>query len=62
VGSLASAFKHGRDHAVDGAVAKGMYASLYRLHQATLVGWPRMLAAIVADTVSRAAKPAVKFY
>jgi NADH dehydrogenase len=62
VGSLASAWQRGRVHAVDGAIAKGMYAALYQLHQAAVVGWPRMLAAIVADTVSRAAKPAVKFY
>jgi len=62
VGSLVSAWKGGRTHAVDGAVAKGMYASLYRLHQAAVMGWPRTLAAMLADAVLRAAKPAVKFY
>ncbi|WP_051711150.1 NAD(P)/FAD-dependent oxidoreductase [Andreprevotia chitinilytica] len=62
VGSVAAFWRADRVHAVDGAAAKGMYASLYRLHQAAVLGWPRTLAVIAADTVSRAAKPSVKFY
>jgi NADH dehydrogenase len=62
VGSI-SALRSGKHpHYVAGLFAKFMYVSLYRMHQATLHGWPRTLALILSDWLRSTASPPVKLH
>lgn len=62
VGSLAAIVGPKRDYHVEGRGAKLIYASLYRMHQATVHG--RLLAVLlyIGDKLRRAARPALKLH
>lgn len=47
---------------VDGLIARLMYTSLYRRHQAVLYGWPRMLMLVAKDLLIRRTGPKVKMH
>lgn len=61
VGSLMSNLK-GKDWFVEGWLARYMYVSLYRLHQAALYGWPRTLLLLVAGRFNRVVRPGLKLH
>lgn len=45
-----------------GASAKLLYTWLYRNHQATLLGWPRTVAIVIADALTRSGSPPIKIW
>jgi len=47
---------------VQGRLARLMYTSLYRLHQAALHGWVKMLIIFGKDTLSRSSGPSLKLH
>lgn len=47
---------------IEGKIARLMYLSLYRLHQATLYGWPRMIIFILKDILGRSTGPKLKLH
>ncbi|MGB1220920.1 MAG: NAD(P)/FAD-dependent oxidoreductase [Alcanivoracaceae bacterium] len=61
VGTLMGNLKGG-NFFVEGWLARVMYISLYRLHQATLYGWPRTLMLLLAGKFSRLVRPRLKLH
>lgn len=61
VGSLMGNLKGG-DWFIEGWLARTMYISLYRLHQAALYGWPRTLLLLVAGRFNRVVRPRLKLH
>lgn len=61
VGMLMGNLKGG-NFFVEGWVARMMYISLYRLHQATLYGWPKTLLLLIAGKFSRMVRPRLKLH
>lgn len=47
---------------VEGRIARMMYLSLYRRHQAVLYGWPRMLIFVIKDLLVRNSGPKLKMH
>ena len=47
---------------VEGWLARTMYISLYRLHQAALYGWPRTLLLLLAGRFNRIVRPRLKLH
>ncbi|HCM30486.1 MAG TPA: FAD-dependent oxidoreductase, partial [Acinetobacter radioresistens] len=47
---------------VQGSVAKGLYISLYRLHQANIYGYSQAGALTVRDFVTRRIRPKIKLH
>lgn len=47
---------------VEGRVARFFYLSLYRMHQAALYGWPRMVVFIMKDVLGRSSGPRLKMH
>jgi NADH dehydrogenase len=47
---------------VEGWIARLMYISLYRLHQAALYGWPRTLMLLLAGRFNRLVRPRMKLH
>jgi NADH dehydrogenase len=47
---------------VEGWLARMMYVSLYRLHQAALYGWPRTLMLLLAGRFNRLLRPRLKLH
>lgn len=47
---------------VEGWLARMMYISLYRMHQATLYGWPKTLLLMIAGKFSRMVRPRLKLH
>jgi NADH dehydrogenase len=47
---------------VEGRVARLMYKSLYRMHQAALFGWPRTLVFILKDVLGHSTGPRLKLH
>ncbi len=61
VGMLMGNLKGG-NFFVEGWLARMMYISLYRLHQATLYGWPRTLMLLIAGRFNRLVRPRLKLH
>lgn len=61
VGSLMGNLKGG-SFFVEGALARIMYISLYRLHQVALYGWPRTLMLLLAGRFSKLVRPRLKLH
>ncbi|AJD46856.1 NADH dehydrogenase [Isoalcanivorax pacificus W11-5] len=61
VGMLMGNLKGG-NFFVEGWLARMMYISLYRLHQAALYGWPRTLMLLVAGRFNRLVRPRLKLH
>lgn len=61
VGMLMGNLKGG-NFFVEGWLARIMYVSLYRLHQAALYGWPRTLMLLLAGRFSRLVRPRLKLH
>jgi NADH dehydrogenase len=47
---------------VEGRLARLMYRSLYRMHQAALYGWPRTLAFMLKDLLGHSTGPQLKLH
>lgn len=47
---------------IEGWIARLMYISLYRLHQAALYGWPRTLMLLLAGRFNRLVRPRMKLH
>ena len=47
---------------VEGWLARIMYISLYRLHQAALYGWPRTIMLLLAGKFSKLVRPRLKLH
>jgi len=47
---------------VEGRLARLMYKSLYRMHQATLYGWPRTLVFMLKDVLGHSTGPRLKLH
>ena len=47
---------------IEGWLARSMYISLYRLHQAALYGWPRTLLLLAAGRFNRLVRPRLKLH
>jgi NADH dehydrogenase len=47
---------------VEGRVARLVYLSLYRMHQATLYGWVRMCVFVIKDLLGRSSGPKLKMH
>ncbi|HEX7035064.1 MAG TPA: NAD(P)/FAD-dependent oxidoreductase [Pseudomonadales bacterium] len=47
---------------IEGGLARVMYISLYRMHQATLYGWPKTLLLMLAGKFSRMVRPRLKLH
>jgi len=47
---------------VEGWLARAMYTSLYRAHQAALYGWPRTLLLLLAGRFNRLVRPRLKLH
>ncbi|GAB7127180.1 NAD(P)/FAD-dependent oxidoreductase [Silvimonas sp. JCM 19000] len=62
VGSLAAVVGPKRDYYVEGRGAKLIYASLYRMHQAAVHGWPMAMLLYLGDKLRRIAQPALKLH
>ncbi|WP_148713671.1 NAD(P)/FAD-dependent oxidoreductase [Chitinolyticbacter meiyuanensis] len=62
VGSLAAIVGPKRNYYVEGRGAKLIYASLYRIHQAAVHGWPLTLLLWMGDKLRRVARPAIKLH
>ncbi|MYM61888.1 NAD(P)/FAD-dependent oxidoreductase [Pseudomaricurvus sp. HS19] len=52
----------GSNFFVEGWLARMMYISLYRLHQAALYGWPRTLMLLLAGRFNRLVRPRMKLH
>ena len=61
VGMLMGNLKGG-NFFVEGWIARMMYISLYRMHQAALYGWPKTLLLMVAGKFSRMVRPRMKLH
>lgn len=61
VGNLMGNLKGG-NFFVEGWLARMMYISLYRLHQATLYGWPRTIMLLIAGRFNRLVRPRLKLH
>ncbi|MCK0538767.1 NAD(P)/FAD-dependent oxidoreductase [Alcanivorax quisquiliarum] len=61
VGMLMGSLKGG-NFFIEGWLARMMYISLYRLHQAALYGWPRTLMLLVAGRFNRLVRPRLKLH
>ena len=61
VGSLMGNLKGG-SFFIEGWLARIMYISLYRLHQAALYGWPRTLLLLLAGRFSKLVRPRMKLH
>ena len=61
VGHLMVNFKEGQWF-IEGWLARSMYISLYRLHQAALYGWPRTLLLLIAGRFNRLVRPRLKLH
>ena len=61
VGNLMGNLRGG-DLFVEGWIARTMYISLYRLHQAALYGWPRTLLLLAAGRFNRLVRPRMKLH
>ncbi|MBQ0754205.1 MAG: NAD(P)/FAD-dependent oxidoreductase [Gammaproteobacteria bacterium] len=53
---------NGGNFFVEGWLARMMYISLYRMHQAVLYGWPKTLLLLVAGKFSRMVRPRMKLH
>lgn len=47
---------------IEGGLARVMYISLYRMHQATLYGWPKTLLLMLVGKFSRMVRPRLKLH
>ena len=61
VGMLMGNLKGG-NFFVEGWLARIMYISLYRMHQAALYGWPKTLLLLIAGKFSRMVRPRLKLH
>jgi NADH dehydrogenase len=61
VGNLMGNLK-GRNFFIEGWLARIMYISLYRLHQAALYGWPRTLMLLLAGRFNKILRPRMKLH
>lgn len=61
VGSLMGNLRGGQLF-IEGWIARTMYISLYRLHQAALYGWPRTLLLLAAGKFNRLVRPRMKLH
>jgi NADH dehydrogenase len=61
VGSLMGNLKSG-NFFIEGWLARIMYVSLYRLHQAELYGWPRTLMLLLAGRFNKLLRPRMKLH
>lgn len=61
VGTLMGSLKSGQLF-IEGRLARTMYISLYRLHQAALYGWPRTLLLLAAGRFNRLVRPRMKLH
>lgn len=61
VGNLMGNLKGG-SFFIEGWIARMMYISLYRLHQAALYGWPRTLMLLLAGRFNRLVRPRLKLH
>lgn len=61
VGNLMGSLKGG-NFFIEGWLARMMYISLYRLHQATLYGWPRTIMLLIAGRFNRLVRPRLKLH
>ena len=61
VGTLMGNLKGG-NFFVEGWMARIMYISLYRLHQAALYGWPRTIMLLLAGRFSKLVRPRLKLH
>jgi NADH dehydrogenase len=61
VGMLMGNLKGG-NFFIEGWLARFMYISLYRMHQALLYGWPKTLLLLVAGKFSRMVRPRLKLH
>lgn len=61
VGNLMGNLKGGNLF-IEGWLARTMYISLYRLHQAALYGWPRTLILLAAGRFNRLVRPKMKLH
>lgn len=52
----------GSNFFIEGWIARVMYISLYRLHQAALYGWPRTLMLLLAGRFNRLVRPRMKLH
>lgn len=52
----------GRNMFIEGWLARHMYISVYRLHQAKLFGWPRTLLLLLAGRFNRLVRPNLKLH
>lgn len=51
-----------KDYQVKGALAKGLYVTLYRKHQMEIMGTPKMLSLLIGDKFRHMAMPELKFH
>ncbi|MDY0070929.1 MAG: NAD(P)/FAD-dependent oxidoreductase [Porticoccaceae bacterium] len=61
IGTLMGNLKGGQWF-IEGWLARSMYISLYRLHQAALYGWPRTLLLLAAGRFNRLVRPRLKLH
>jgi NADH dehydrogenase len=61
IGQLMGNLKGG-NFFVEGWLARMMYISLYRLHQAALYGWPRTIMLLLAGRFSKLVRPRLKLH
>lgn len=61
VGSLMGSLKTGNLF-VEGWLARMMYVSLYRMHQASIYGWPRAIMLILGGRFSKMLRPRMKLH
>ena len=61
VGMLMGNLKGG-NFFIEGWMARMMYISLYRMHQAALYGWPRTLMLLIAGRFNRLVRPRLKLH
>ena len=61
VGMLMGNLKGG-NFLVEGWLARMMYISLYRMHQAALYGWPRTLMLLIAGRFNKLVRPRLKLH
>lgn len=61
IGTLMGSLKGGQLF-IEGRIARTMYISLYRLHQAALYGWPRTLLLLAAGKFNRLVRPRMKLH
>jgi len=61
VGMLMGNLKGG-NFFVEGWLARMMYISLYRMHQAALYGWPRTIMLLIAGRFNKLVRPRLKLH